>query len=380
MRQIVNVIIGSVVVLLPHFLSAQKLSLSYLDKTELRESDYFSGSLPFQTIGKQVYYSTKKGSIVSFYKTGETADSLILTLETFPNEYYKSFRFSDDLSKLYILMHGSIIKLEMNETPPVALVNSTQAKAIYQLNETYDEITVNGNNLIVTQAYNEAVDLLSEPSCRYLILDASDLKEVSKQKMPHDALGLSHKHTYFFDVQYGKILFVNALKNTFSVVEIDENKTTYFGDSTLLNSGIDKIPFDTKVLKYSNPKDMVLKTIKFANSINYFEGGKFINDSTIMIVEKLKGRNPSKRKLHFYQYSKQQNQWTFLCFRTFKNRKASSRYHIFQFYYPNPLQIVDNRVYLAEISATGFSKRKINKDIENTEEIKFALYEYKLEL
>ncbi len=374
-----NFFIGCVVVLLPHILTAQKLDLELVKKTELRQSDYFSESQPLQRINNQIYYSVKTGKLVSFYKVGETSDSLVFSFEPRLKEYYKSFRFAEDLSSLFILLHEAVLKFDLRTTVPENPSNSSLASSQVVLAEPYDEIALDSNRLILTNAYNEAVDPSAEPMCRFLVLNTNDLKTVTKQTIAHDALGLTHKRTYLFAVHNGKILFVNSLHNSFLVYDIEKGFYTTFGDSSLVNAKVDRIPFETKILKYTNPKDVVLNTIKFAGDINYYEGGMFLNDSTIMVSEKIKGHDQSKRKLHFYGFDKQSGHWKNLGFRTFKNGKVSQKYHIFQFYYSNPIQAENNRIYLTEISVENLSKRKIEHEFENSEKIKFALYEYKLE-
>jgi len=374
-----NFLIGCVVVLLPHILTAQKLNLKLVEKTELGQSDYFSESQPVQKINDHILYSVKLGKVVSFYKVGEVSDSLVFSFETRQQEYYKSFRFTQDLSSLFLLLHESVLKFDLQSTDRETPSNSSSASSQYLLTEPYEDLVLDRNKVILTNAYNEAVDPTAEAMCRFLILDTTNLKEITKQNIAHDALGLTHKRTYLFAVHQGKILFVNSLHNSFYIFDTEKLTYSNFGDSSLLNPKVDKIPFETKILKYTNPKDVVLRTIKFAGSVNYYEGGMFLNDSTIMISQKVKGHNQSKRKLHFYRYNKQNNQWEILGYRTFKNGKISDQYHIFQFYYSNPLQVDNNRIYLTEISISNLSKRKIDQEFEDSEKIKFALYEYQLE-
>jgi hypothetical protein len=345
----------------------------------LDSSDYFSGFQAFQNLNSETYYSVQKGKSIKLFQVKGTSDSSWFDLTLNVGEFFKSFIVDNEFENIYFLLQKSLLKFPLSNNN---IYNSSEAIGSVNLTEAYDNLYFESGKILLTRCYNEASVELDYSKSRVLLINPSDFTTERKLEFEHDAIGLTHLASYYFDCNYGKLLFVNGLSDKFEIVSLNNNYHWAVGSDKELNSGVDSIPFKTQIMPYSNAKEIVSNISKFASKINYFEGGSFLNDSTFFVVQKTKGNYNSKRILWFYKLNQLTNEWMLVTKRNFYNPNINADYLIFQFYNSNGIDVKDNIISIVEYAIPNGIKsmKKINQLIDKDENPHFKIYNFKLVL
>lgn len=373
-------------VFLPSLLLSQKsLDIQYDTKTPLDSIEYDGDIIKYKIDGNNLYYAGIKGNDLLIYNSRPLQnDKLIFRFQLREEgKYFLDFVIEEE-SNLYLLFQKELFYFKLKDDQLVYQLAESYKNQSFDTN--FSNIYRTNNKVVLTNCYNHAVDE-EDDKCPYLVLDKENLSKIKQENLPHDAIGLTHIPSYFYDVNYGKILFINTLKKQAFVYNLDDDSSVYtIGDGQLLNEGVEKLPFSTHIVPYTNAKDVVRNVSIYSKTINYIEGGFFLNDTTLFLVEKTKSKKiSSKRILHFYRYDKNKDEWNFYISKSFKNKKHSKKYKMLQFYYSTGIQIKDNKLYFCELylpkeSINPFKINRYLSDIFNYENFIYGIYEYKINL
>jgi len=358
-------------------LFSQKLQVEFLRNFCFDSLEYSSGNTIYQVFGNEIYYANQKGSSLKIFKKDTLGDKNVFFLNKNNRDYFLDFAI-DSSGNIFLLFQTKLVKYELHDENSKVSLKDIVAEA--PLNLSYDNVYCTSGKIVLTRCYNYATIMGDTIFAEFRIFDTTNLEFVYNKKIVHDAIGFTHLSSYFMDVNYGKVLLVNALKNNAYIFDINERMfENSAGDGAYLNKNISEIPFPTQIIPYTNPKVIVRDVSAFAKKIDRYEGGRFVNDSTLILVKKNKGKSINgKRIISFYNLNSENGKWEFKSNKTFKNKMISGRYGIFNFYYPIPLQIHNNHVYLSEayFLKTNVSKRKLKKAYMREDNLKVGLYEY----
>jgi|GEM_PF-2345297 hypothetical protein len=358
-------------------LFSQKLQVEFLRNFCLDSSEYSTNNTIYEVFGNEIYYATSEGSALKIFKKDTQGDKNVFFLKKNIKDYFLDFTI-DSSGSFFLLFQTKLVKYQLNDENSIVSYKDIVAEA--PLNLSYDNVYCTSGKIVLTRCYNYATLEKDTLFAEFSLFDRTNLQLVYTKKIVHDAIGFTHLSSYFMDVNYGKVLLVNALKNKAYIFNINERMSEdSAGDGAYLNKNISEIPFPTQIIPYTNPKAMVRDVSTFAKKIDRYEGGRFVNDSTLILVKKNKGKSINgKRTISVYQLNDSIGNWEFKSNKTFKNKMISGRYGIFNFYYPTHLKIHNNHVYLSEayFLKTNVSKRKLKRAYMREDNLKVGLYEY----
>jgi hypothetical protein len=365
--------INSILVLVVLFWTAsafsQKTEINIDSCVILENSDYFRDLNKFHWNKQSLYYLTKEKSEVSLVQRSQGKTDKLGSFRGTEINYLKDFVIDSSENFIYLLCHEKLVKYDIS--------NLSTPLNILRINEYYDEVFVERGRILLTRCYNEATKSTTAPKPRILVLDAN-LNELKRIELNHDAIGLTHKPTYYIDVNYGKILFSNALKNKIEIIDIETFSTISIGDSSQINEGIDSLPLQTNIQPYSNPKTMIQELSAVVNKLNYIEGCSFLNDHEFLVVEKQKGSINKHRKIHLFRYNVSNNLWEYKGASVFSNQssRVDKKSGIFQFYFTERFEIWDNCIALMDVAFPKGVKsvKKFSKQLNETDNAHFAIY------
>jgi hypothetical protein len=386
-KQYSNIIYISILVaFLPPKFFSQNLKIKFAQSFELDSVDYNSDALSYDIKGDKTYYAQQLGSKIKvFLNQPGKIDRCIFNLDKGLGNYFLDFVIDADEKNIFLLFQQSVQSYSLKQgskTDELLLLSNLTNEVL--LKKHYENIFFTEDKLVITRCYNFATAQNDTLYANFCVFNPSELRLLYEKNLVHDAIGFTHLSSYFFDVNYGKVLFVNALKNKTLIFDLNHfDEINFIGDGVLLNPGIDHIPFDTKIIPYSNAKRNVKEVADFASKVDRFEGGRFVNDSIFLIVKKHKSKSiRGKRSIIFYELNSISRQWEYKCTRKFENGFSSKRYGIFQFFYPTLLKIQNNRLFVVEayFPNAKVSKRKLKKAFMSDDNPKAGIYEYFLQI
>jgi len=288
---------------------------------------------------------------------------------------------------VYYLFNNKVLKFQLpDNSRKKGLDFNTYEQNEYDMSidvpSVYYDIHLQEEVIVLTSCYNYFVNDSSVAKCLYKIFERENFHNIVDGEFEHDAIALSHLPSYFSDVNANRIVFTNALKNEAVIINVNDiDSPLVVGTSNLLNENIKKVPFNTTITKDVNARELIHNVSNFSKKINRIEGVSFVNDSTIMLVEKKKSiSSRGKRTLYFYSLDSHDEKWNLVAKRKFKNKQVSKKYGILQFYYPSGFEIIDGKLYIVEMDIPKELNRKraIHNFAKNNEEPNFAIYEYKI--
>jgi hypothetical protein len=361
----VLVVIGIIYCIIPINLFAQSsIHLNQIQKVE--NTSIFEGSNIVQKLKTNKLF-IHNNSILN------TITVSVFNLET--NEFEKSIVVKYDLSKMkdylndFDFRNDSVLILSYKKL----LLFKLKGDTAYLLNETplymgFENCYFSDSKILVTLCYNKH-KLDGDFKSGLLIYDLN-LKNLDKKIINTDAIPFTHAVGNYYDYYNSKLVVTNVLRKKIWIFDNSGTVIDSIGDNQLFNNGLNKIPinyaFDAST---SSPKDTIYKILEFDKTITRIQKVFFINDTTILVSIKSKGKGLKRQLIKFEKHNLQ---WT--------EKELKIQYkpkEKFSWAYSKPLHFYKNRILFLEGHVPkAVSKRK--QDDYLTEFPNYWLYNYEI--
>jgi hypothetical protein len=365
--------------------SQKRFNIEQLDKIVLDKCPYTGGGdCNYEIYNDTIYYTVRNGAFLTLYKK-HVKDSISTDYQVINNRkgsiFYTDFVVDINSNSIYYLFNNGVFHLPNKKTS----IELDAQNYLFENSLVYYKLNIENNSLILSRCYNGFSNSGEPQKCHVKVVDFDGNIKLN-EKFVHDAIALTHLPSYFIDAKFNKVVFTNALRDEIRVFNLNTNSTKIVGDLDLLNEGIDSIPYNTIISEGVNAKQIIANVSGFAKTIDRIEGCLVLNENTICVVMKLKGKGiDSKRIIKIFQ--KNINDiWEHVSSFRFRNKIFSKKYGLFQFYYPSGVKVIDeNTLSFTEINLPNYvdSKLKVisyqrNMDFEIIP--KTAVYVYKFKM
>lgn len=339
----------------------------------------FNEQIKLQYSNAVFYFAqwSEDGNLITFYKHEKDSFVPVFSYLCADDEYFNCFTIVE--TNIFLHFQGKLLRFSLNkyDGQPQVKEDATAAVPLFlhykEYGDTYDNIYEANGKLILTNCSNidgDEGENWESPPCYAVIVDPMTLMIVKFLSIKHDAIGLTHIPNYFVDVNYKRLLLVHALTQKAYVYDLEnlDASPDSLGSFKLLNEGISSLPFSTRIISYTtNARELVGRISQYADKINRMEGGFFLNDSTVVLVEKLKGpKFGGKRVLHFFKQNYLSQKWAHVYSRMIKestNPHYSKRYKFLGFTDYRGFIVKNNIIYMlgSELPTEVKSRAQLRK-------------------